>query len=460
VEKAEEALSAYQKSTSAIPLTTEAEALLRHSADLGRERVLLQVKRDQLAQTLTPNHPELAAVLSQLATVERAIGRVGGTVNRLPVQQRDLLRLQRDVQIDTQLYTTMLTQAQQLRIAQAGWLPNARLVDAAVVPVKPVRPSAVAVMSIGAGLALVLAMAAALAARMFRPTVSDVQDLETQVGLPTFAVIPDSGRQRRLMQGRLKTSDDDVLGMHRLLARAAPKDPAVESLRALHLSLALRSRAAPAKTILITSPSAGAGKTFVAANLAALMAKAGKRVVLLDTDLRKPGIYRYVGLDGNFAGLSDVLRLKHRIDDVVQRNVFTNLDVILHGRMLRNPAGLLLSVGMEQILATLRERYDHIVIDSAPLLPVGDTLAVGRLADFAMVVVRAEESSVRETREAVRRLDAAGLRVEGLLCNGAKRARFSTPTYGYGVTPAQGSGAYEGERAEHTIVDLSYCTQG
>jgi tyrosine-protein kinase Etk/Wzc len=458
VERAESELSRYQQTASAIPLNTEAEALLRQSSDLERERVLLQIKRDQLGQRLTPEHPEMAAILTQLATIERAVGRVGANVNRLPVQQRDRLRLQRDLEIDTQLYTTMLARAQELRVARAGYKPAARLIDPAVVPIKPVRPKSTLVMSVAAGLGLVLALAAAMLARVIRPTVSDAHDMEMQVGLPTFAVIPYSDQQQKLMQRRLRPAADGEQGSHRLLARAAPNDPAVESLRALHMSLALRARTRQANSvILISSPTAKAGKSFVACNLAALIARSGKRVLLLETDLRNPGVHRYTGLDPNAPGLSDLLLGRVTMGETVQRKVFRNLDVMLHGTRCGNPAELLLSSALEQTMVALRSTYDHVVIDSAPLLPVGDTLAVGRLADVAMVVVRAEESSVAEAREAVRRLNAAGLSVEGLLFNGVRRSRFGTPSYGYGPPPLSGPrAAAGGDQVEHTLVDLSY----
>ncbi len=174
-------------------------------------------------------------------------------------------------------------------------------------------------------------------ARALQPTVSDTQELESPASLPTLAVIPESEAQQRLMDGRLKDEVVEDFGTHRLLVRAAPEDPASESLRSVHLSLMLRARSMTAKIVLITSPSSGTGKAFVAANLAALMAENGKRVLLIEADLRKPGIQKFVGLDPLAPGLSDLLSDKRTLDEVVHRHPSVAMDVVLQGDELGQP---------------------------------------------------------------------------------------------------------------------------
>ena len=428
VEAAEDALSSEQTSSQPTPLTTEADALLRQRGDLERQLTELQVKRDLLAQTYTPAHKDLAAVLAQIRTVRSTLGRLGAEVRQLPAQQRDTVRLQRDVQISTQLYTTLLAQVQQLRITNAGGLAPARQLDVAAAPVEPYRPKPLAVLSIGAGLGLVLALLAVLLRRTLQPTVTDAQELQSQASVATLALIPESDAQLRLMEGRLKEEVVEDLGTHRLLVRAAPEDPAVESLRSVHLSLLMRARSAETKVILVTAPSSGTGKAFVAANLAALMADAGEQVLLIDTDLRKPGVHKYVLMDKYAPGMSDVLCGIRRLDEVIRPHATVkSLDVILHGTGSANPGGTLMAQGFDSAMADLRRRYDRIVINAAPLLPSGDALAVGRMADVALLVVRAERSLLQETRTAQRRLQQAGIPLEGLLFNGVKRKRLSAP---------------------------------
>ncbi len=425
VRAAEDALSAYQQTTAAVPLSIEADALLRQRGELERQAMDLQMKREQLAQLLTPAHPDLAAVQAQLGNVRRALARMGASTNALPAQQRDLVRLQRDVQISTQQYTAMLERAQQLRIAGAGLVADARQLDLATVPIEAVRPKAPALMSIGLGLATLLSLAAVLLARAMRTTVSDVLEIESQFSHTTLARIPQSANQPRLMDGRLREAVETDMGTHRLLARAAPQDPAVEGLRSVHLSLTLRARSIAAKVVLVTSPSYGAGKSFVASNLAALMAETGKRVLLMEADMRHPAVHRYVGLDVNAAGLSDVLCGARTLEEVIYPHASANMDALMAGTMTDNPGSLLLMPALAETLDTLRAQYDHIVIHGTPLRAIGDALAVGRSADCALLVVRSEQSLLEEANDAVRQLEQAGIRLEGVIFNGVRASRQS-----------------------------------
>jgi tyrosine-protein kinase Etk/Wzc len=427
VNSAEDQLREQQSKSSAAPFNTEAEALLRQRTDLERQQVELRVKRSDLAQKFTAQHPDLIAVNAQLGTVQRALNALQDTVKRFPAQQRDLMPLQREVQTSTQLYTAMLTHVQQLRVQTASGLPSARQIDAAATPFEPVRPRAAAVLSIGAGMGLILALSCVLAWRALQPTVSDSREFESHGSAPTLAVIPESDAQLRLMDSGLKDRAVEELGTHRLLVRAAPADPAVESLRSLYLSLMMRPRTEACKVVMITSPAAGSGKAFVASNLAALMSETGKRVLLIESDLRTPGVHKFVGLDEHAPGLSDIVVGRRGLKEVIRSHVAMDLDVILQGTATDNPGALLLSQVLDDAMIELRQRYDHIIVNTAPMLPSGDAVAVGRVVDVALLVVRAEHSLLTETRDAQRRLERAGIKLEGILVNGVKRNRLNAP---------------------------------
>jgi tyrosine-protein kinase Etk/Wzc len=427
VSTAEDRLSGQQQRGSATPFAAEAESALRQRTDLERQRIELSIKQQQLAQTLMPQHPERQAVAAQIGTVERALARLELDLRQFPEQQRELAPLQRELQISTQLYLSMLTHVQQLRINGASRLASARQLDVAVAPFEPARPRVAAVLSIGAGIGLVLALLSVLAMRALQPTVSDLHEYEPSTTPPTVGVIPQSDAQVRLMNSRMQDDAVEELGTHRLLVRAAPDDPAVEGLRSVHLALMLRPRTSDCRVAIITAPTSGTGKAFVAANLAALMAEAGKRVLLIDGDLRNPGLHDLVGLDRYAPGLADLLGGQRSIDQVIHPHVAIAMDVMLQGTPTNNPGGILLSPALAETLATLRERYDDIVINAAPLLPSSDALSFGRLADMVLLVVRAEQSLQRETRAAQQRLEQAGIRLEGILVNGVKRHRLNGP---------------------------------
>jgi tyrosine-protein kinase Etk/Wzc len=229
------------------------------------------------------------------------------------------------------------------------------------------------------------------------------------------------------MSGRMPDGSLEELGTHRLLARAMPEDPAVESLRTVHMGLMLRERQMPTKVILITAPTAGTGKTFVAANLAAVMAETGRRVLLMEADLQKPGLHRMVAIDEMAPGLTDLLSGSRSLEQVILRHPSAGFDVLLQGSRTRKLGALLLSTELEMAMDQLRLRYDHIVINGAPTSPTRDALVMGHHADMALMVVRAEQSLLAETRVALRRLQQAGVKLEGLLFNGVKRNRLNAP---------------------------------
>jgi tyrosine-protein kinase Etk/Wzc len=427
LDRAEEALNQYRTGNNTVNTGQENEAILRQISDLERERIGVELRREQLAQRYTTNYPEVISLQRQLAQVNGAISHLRSQMRQTPRQERDIGRLQRDVQVNQQLYTAMMNNAQELRIAQAGMAGNARLVDAAGVLPLPVRPRAGTVVPVSMVIGLVLAMLAVLVARMVRPTVRTAEELERESGLHALTAIPESAQQRALMRSRRLWRSR---AQPPLLALRMPAEPAVESLRSLRNSLALHERDDEIGTsVLITAATTEAGKSFVAANLATLTAAAGRRVCLVDLDLRAPRVHTYFGVDRDRIGLVDVVAERCSLDEAIVHDVLPGLDLLLPGHVLASPGELLMQPRFEALMAELARRYGQVVIDSAPVLPVGDALAIGRLADITYLVVRSEANSHREVRDAVRRLEAAGVAVDGLVLNGVKRGRLGNMPY-------------------------------
>ncbi len=425
LDRAEEALNQYRTGANTMNVTQENDSSLRRVADLERERIQLEMRRQQLAQRFTPNYPEAQSVAKQLGMVSGEISKLRGEMRQAPRHEKDTVRLQRDVQVNTTLYTALLNQAQELRVAQAGMTGNARLVDPAGVLSEPVRPRAGTVLSAAAGIGFVLALGSVLMARALRPTVRSTDELERHGVLQTLVSIPESPRQQALMSGRRLWR---TRAHPRLLALHAPTDPAVESLRSLR-NATQRSGDGDHSSVLITAATPGAGKTFVAANLAVLKAATGRRVLLVDLDLRAPRLHTYFGVDRDRTGLVDVIAERVSANEAIVSDVLPGLDLLLPGRILGNPGELLMQPRFEALINELRHRYSHVVIDSAPILPVGDSLALGRMVDTTYLVVRSEVNTFREVRDAARRLESAGVGVDGLILNGVKRGRLAGMPY-------------------------------
>lgn len=428
VEQKEEELSQFRSSSGTISIPDETRGLLDQAIDLENRRLELQMKRDEMRQRYTTDHPMFKALNQQLAGIQAASKDLSGHIDTLPEAQRDLLRLERDTQVNTQLYISLLNNAQQLRLAEAGTIGNVRVIDFAVLAERPVKPKRSLIVLVAAMLGLMLGMFAALVRRFLRPAVQTAEQLEHRTGLTTYASLPESDLQtgfRIAMPGRRsrkKTSQ--------VLAFTNPEDPAIESLRSLRTGMTFAMMGTQGKAIAIVGATSGVGKSFVTANLSALLATADKKVVVVDTDLRRGRLHEYFGYTRKNLGLSDVLLGKVSLNDALVK-VNDNLFVLPAGTPPPNPGELLLNAHFGELIQKLEAEVDHVIIDTAPLLPVADTLAIMPYVAAAFMVVRAEQSTVREIQDAAARLRTAGLEapLKGVIFNGVRRFRL-----GYGTS--------------------------
>jgi tyrosine-protein kinase Etk/Wzc len=430
VDSMEESLSNYRSKSGTIAINKEAEGLLQQAISLENNRLELELKRDELLQRFKPEHPSVKAIQQQLAQVQQASNRLNSSIDKLPQAQKDLLRLERDAKVNTELYISLLNNAQELKIAEAGTVGNVRIIDFAVPNNKPVAPKKALIVAVSAVLGLMLGIFAALVMRFLRPAIQRSEQIEQGTGLTTYVTVPESDTQRRFRistRRSRKMLPGEAAGAN-VLALSQPDDPAVESLRSLRTGLAFALMGAEGKVLVITGATAGVGKSFIFTNLAALLAANGKRVLLVDTDLRRPRLAEYFAYERKENGLSNVLAGTAELDAVI-RPIVQNLDVMPAGSTPPNPGELLLSDRFAEMLKQLEGRYDHILLDTPPILPVADTLAVMQYAAVAFMVARAEQTTVNELRDAMAKLNSAGVAepMKGVIFNGVRRNRL-----GYG----------------------------
>ncbi|WP_454693222.1 polysaccharide biosynthesis tyrosine autokinase [Achromobacter aegrifaciens] len=419
VERSENALNEFRTRTGTIDVDKSVAALLQRSVEIEKSRIELNLQRDELLQRFTPSHPAIKAIDSQLLQTNQEAKRILAMINQVPEGQRDLLRLQRDVSVSTELYITLLDTVQQLKVARAGTVGNVRIIDLAIRDSEPVAPRKALVILAAALVGGLLGIGAAMMARNLRPTLRDIDQLEGDTGIPSYASIPESSAQQRLNQAT------GAKGM-KVLALQHPHDPAVESLRTMRIGLAFAQVNAPDRSIIITGPTPNVGKSFISVNLACVLAASGKRVLLVEADLRRPQISGYFGMPRNLAGLADLLigeatvaQATHTID--VQAGA---LHIMPSGTLPPNPGELLSSDTFAQLLVRVQDDYDHVVIDTPPILPVGDTLAIMMHVSTTFLVVRAEQNTPDEVRTAIKRIHNAGFAVKGLIFNGVKHRRM------------------------------------
>ena len=424
LEHSEASFNKFRNSSGTIDLGEEAKQLLQQSVAMQVKLVELKQKRQELLIRYTNEHPAVVGLNNQIKDINGELQGIAGRIKKLPLIEQDLLRLTRDVKVNTDLYTALLNTSQQLRLVKAGKVGSVRLIDQAMVPEKPVKPKKLLVVAIAMLLGVMLGVVAAFIRNQLYGGVNDAHEIEQALGLTVYANIPHSKQQDELFLKVLAKAQQTSV-----LAQIDPTDPAIESLRSFRTSLQFSMLDAENNVVLITGPAPGLGKSFVSVNLAAVLAAAGKKVLLVDADLRKGYLHQYFGLERE-NGLSDLAAGLSTLEQVLHKNVLENVDFIATGSLPPNPSELLLH---ENVVALLKQRlsssYDYVILDTPPVLAVSDTLNLGPHAGALFLVARAGQSSLGEIKESVKRCSHTGIPVKGVILNDIK---YRPGNYGYG----------------------------
>ncbi len=423
LESSEGKYNQFRNQNGTFDLGTEAKSLLEQAVALRVKLLELQQKRTELLTRFTTQHPSIQALDVQIKDISTQLARLEGKSKTFPNVEQDLLRLTRDVKVNNELYTSLLNSFQQLRLVKEGKVGNVRIVDVAAVPEQPIKPQRSTLLAISGVLGLLMGLGLAFLRNSLRPGIKNAEDIEQHLGLHVFATVPHSSDQAGL------TTDmtEQISGMH-LLANLRPQDPCVESLRSLRTALQFAMLDAPNNLVLISGSTPNIGKSFVSANFASVLGAGGKRVLLIDADMRKGHIHKSFGLERGM-GLSELIAGSQTLAQVLHPGVTPMLDLITTGTLPPNPAELLMSPATVQLLQNLASHYDIVLIDTPPVLAVSDTQVIASQAGTVFLVARAEISTLGELQEATKRLKQAGVAVRGVIFNDLNTSKRR---YGYG----------------------------
>lgn len=305
--------------------------------------------------------------------------------------------LKREAEADKVLYDGLQTKLKEAQIASGLKSSNIRIVDPAMVPTTPVRPAKTRNVALAFLVGLVGGIGLALLREYLDNTVKTPDDIETLARLPSLAVVPAFGEGGTSVTRVKFLKGASSNGHHKrmeLVAQHFPKSQVSEAFRALRTALLLSRPDHPPQVILVTSPLPREGKTTAAANLAVTLAQLGDNTVLVDADLRKPGVTRLLNLDtGKHAGLSTYLAGVSTLDLVtVPHPAIPNLAAIPTGPLPPNPADLLSSQKLSEAIAELRTKFKFIVVDTPPCLAATDAVILSVHADGVLLVVRSGET--------------------------------------------------------------------
>jgi len=427
LDRAQAALNAFQIQAKSVDITMQTKALLDQSVAVEANIQQLRMQQADVARRFTPQHPAYRALMQQIGQLEQQKGDMEKQVGALPDTQQELLKLTRDVDVSNQTYTGLLNQAQQLDIARAGKVGNVHIVDNAQVDVtSPVKPKKAMVVFGGTFVGAFLAFGLVFVRQMLNRGVEEPSVIE-QLGLPVYASVPVSPTEHEIALSDRARSD----GRHHLLAISSPADLATEALRSLRTSLHFARMEAKNNILMISGSSPEAGKTFVSANLAAVMAQAGQRVLVIDGDMRKGTLHKVMGGRPN-NGLSELISGQIDMETAIRPIAsLENLHYIARGKIPPNPSELLMNQRFAEVMDQLMPRYDLVLIDTPPILAVTDASIIGHMAGTCLLVVRFGLNQAREIALARQRFAQNGVEIKGAIFNAVERRSSGYYSYGY-----------------------------
>lgn len=435
LDDAERQFNKFRQQYNTVDVTKESELYLTQSITLETKKAELEQKQAEMAAKYTTEHPAMREINGQLDAINKQIGELNSTLKQLPDVQRQYLQLYREVEVKTQLYTALLNSYQQLRIAKAGEIGNVRIVDTAVEPVEPIKPKKLIVLILAIFAGGFIGVLVALLRNMLRTGIKDSSQIENELDLPVYATVPRSPIQESRIKILKKKKSIPILAVKN------SDDIAIESLRSIRTAIHFALANAKNNIIMIAGPSPEVGKSFISTNLATIFAQGDKRVLLIDADMRRGYMHKYFDVDVK-PGLSELLSGQADLQKVLHKTQVTNLDVITRGKSPTNPSEILSSAQFKNLLETVQSQYDHIIIDTPPVLAVTDGIIISQYTGVNLIVARYAKSQMKELELTINRFEQAGVKINGFILNDIQRASAG---YGYGYNYAY---AYKAQKED------------
>lgn len=412
LEKSENALNQYRAKSGKIDIKLQTQFLLDQLANLDKQLGELRIKAIEMKQQYKKTHPLWIAQESQVQALKFERAQLEETLKKLPASDQVAVNLMRDVEVKQSLYMLLLNKIQELEVVKAGTISGVRVLSHAALPDRPLPSKAKAMVLGGMMLGLMLGVMIIFVRKLLSPRVDDPHWSERQFNLPNVAIVPYCKEQA---QNTLSYNSNELTTLP-LLAQHQPKNLAIEALRSLRTSLQVTLACASNNLISILGVAPSVGKTFVSTNLAHLLAAAGKRVLLIDTDLRKGALHKSFDFSAK-PGLADLLEKKAELEESLRSTANPNLTVLPRGTYPKDPAELLTSERFKGLVKAFSQQYDVVLFDTVPVLLVTDAVIVGALSATNYLVVGAGAHSPSEIEMTLKRLDNAGVQVTGSIFN-------------------------------------------
>ncbi|WP_312055481.1 tyrosine-protein kinase Wzc [Pantoea brenneri] len=431
LDEAEDKLNTFRRQNESVDLSLEAKSALDSSVSVQSQLNELTFREAEVSQLFTKDHPTYRALLEKRKTLEGEQAQLNKKISGMPQTQQEILRLTRDVQSGQEIYMQLLNRQQELGISKASTVGDVRIIDGAETANSPVAPKKMLIIAASLLLGLFVSVGLVLLKALLHHGIENPDQLE-ELGMNVYASVPLSEWQRKKDTEALARRGNKVKSdpHETLLALGNPTDLSIEAIRSLRTSLHFAMMEAKNNILMITGASPGIGKTFICANLATLVAKAGQRVLFIDGDMRRGYTHELLGAD-NKSGLSNVLSGKTEFSPALIQHGVYGFDFLPRGQVPPNPSELLMHRRMGELLDWASKNYDLVLIDTPPILAVTDASIIGKLAGTSLMVARFEANTTKEVDVSFKRFAQNGIEIKGVILNAVVRKAANAYGYGY-----------------------------
>ena len=389
LDSAEKVLADYRYKIGSVDMTGETQVHLQKEVDLQKQILQMEQERQRVTRLFKAEHPNVLTLNKQLDKLRKELAKLKVKAEKMPLTQQEVMRLQEEVQVNNALYTTMLNNIQQLRVVRAGEVGNVRVVDFAQVEIKPSKPKKFNILVCSVAASFMLGVLLIFLMRMLRNGVRSSLEIERETDVSVYAKIPQF-KEGVTSLGKGKR--------RKALVLISPDNPACEALRSLQTAIDF-SVTEEKRVMMVTGLIPGVGKSFVSLNLASLYAMSGKKVLLVDADMRR-GVHH-----GNKKyGLADALCGKCNLQDAVATADVENLYIMGAGNASIAPTDMLRGGSFEQMLQLAKQHFDVVIVDTPPMDLVTDAELICGLVDFNLMVLHFGKHSMDSIKDAVNRL--------------------------------------------------------
>jgi polysaccharide biosynthesis transport protein len=393
---------------------------LRARLEESRRAILAEVKNIQRVA-----ESDWAGLNKEVAGMTGLLEEAKQRALELNLLEIEYKRLMRDKDTNERLFGIVTERTKESDLMRALRINNIRVVERPQLPAAPVSPVVPLNLGVGAATGLLLGIALAIGREQLDRSIKTPDDLERAQGLLFLGLLPALEPTALSRKGAALAATPETAP--ELIVHHQPNSGTAEAARALRTNILYMSPDHPFQTLLVTSAGPSEGKTTVATCIAVAMAHAGHRVALLDCDMRRPRVHKVFGLR-NDVGVTTALIDLDSVGGIIHDTVVPNMKVICTGPIPPNPSELLHSEAFARLLADLRTRFDRVIIDSPPILPVTDAAILATQVDGTILIVRAFKTSRDLVRRAKRTLNDVGARIVGSVLNAVELHR---PEYGY-----------------------------